>query len=164
VAVPKGRSEIERMVDIDGDPVIMGGAVYVVTYQGRVAVIDAQSGNLGWTRDLSSYAGLGVDFAQVYITDQDSNVWALTRDSGGSVWKQDKLLNRSLTAPTPINNYVAVGDFEGYVHLLSRYDGHIAGRIKIDSKGVSARPLVVGDVMYVYGNGGTLAAYTLDGG
>jgi outer membrane protein assembly factor BamB len=164
VAVPKGRSEIERMVDIDGDPVIMGGAVYVVTYQGRVAVIDAQSGNLGWTRDLSSYAGLGVDFAQVYITDQDSNVWALTRDSGGSVWKQDKLSNRSLTAPTPINNYVAVGDFEGYVHLLSRYDGHIAGRIKIDSKGVSARPLVVGDVMYVYGNGGTLAAYTLDGG
>ena len=164
VAVPKGRSEIERMVDIDGDPVIMGGAVYVVTYQGRVAVIDAQSGNLGWTRDLSSYAGLGVDFAQVYITDQDSNVWALTRDSGGSVWKQDKLSNRSLTAPTPINNYVDVGDFEGYVHLLSRYDGHIAGRIKIDSKGVSARPLVVGDVMYVYGNGGTLAAYTLDGG
>jgi outer membrane protein assembly factor BamB len=164
VAVPKGRSEIERMVDIDGDPVIMGGAVYVVTYQGRVAVIDAQSGNLGWTRDLSSYAGLGVDFAQVYITDQDSNVWALTRDSGGSVWKQDKLSNRSLTAPTPINNYVAVGDFEGYVHLLSRYDGHIAGRIKIDSKGVSARPLVVGDVMYVNGNGGTLAAYTLDGG
>lgn len=164
VAVPQGRSEIERMVDIDGDPVIMGSAVYVATYQGRVAVIDAQSGNLGWTRDMSSYAGLGVDFAQVYITDQDSNVWALTRDSGGSVWKQDQLLNRSLTSPTPFNDYVAVGDFEGYVHLLSRYDGHIAGRIKIDSKGVSARPLVIDDVMYVYGNGGTLAAYTLDGG
>ncbi len=164
VAVPKGRSEIERMVDIDGDPVIMGSAVYVVTYQGRVAVIDAQSGGLGWTRDMSSHAGLGVDFAQVYITDQDSNVWALTRESGGSVWKQDELSNRSLTSPAPFNNYVAVGDFEGYVHLLSRYDGHIAGRIRIDSKGVSARPLVVGDVMYVYGNGGTLAAYTLDGG
>jgi outer membrane protein assembly factor BamB len=163
VAVPKGRSEIERMVDIDGDPVIVGGAVYVATYQGRVAVIDAQNGNLGWTRDMSSHAGLGVDFAQVYITDQDSNVWALTRDSGGSVWKQDKLSNRSLTSPTPFNNYVAVGDFEGYVHLLSRYDGHIAGRVKVDSEGVSARPLVVDDIMYVYGNDGTLAAYTLDG-
>ncbi len=164
VAVPKGRSEIERMVDIDGDPVIMGGAVYVTTYQGRAAVIDAQSGNLGWTRDMSSHVGLGVDFAQVYITDQDSNVWALTRDSGSSVWKQDKLVNRSLTSPTPFSDYVAVGDFEGYVHLLSRYDGHIAGRVRTDSKGVSARPLVIDDVMYVYGNGGTLAAYKLDGG
>ena len=161
VAVPKGRSEIERMVDVDGDPVILGSAVYVATYQGRVAVIDAQSGNLGWTRDMSSHAGLGVDFSQVYITDQESNVWALTRDSGGSVWKQDKLLNRTLTAPTPYKNYVAVGDFEGYVHLLSRYDGTIAARVKIDSKGVSARPLVVDDIMYVYGNSGTLAAYSV---
>ena len=161
VAVPKGRSEIERMVDVDGDPIIQGSAVYVATYQGRVAVIDAQTGNLGWTRDMSSHAGLGVDFSQVYVTDQDSNVWALTRDSGGTVWKQDKLLNRSLTSPVPYKNYVAVGDFEGYVHLLSRYDGSTAGRVKIDSKGVSARPLVVDNIMYVYGNSGTLAAYTL---
>jgi outer membrane protein assembly factor BamB len=161
VAVPKGRSEIERMVDIDGDPVIMGSAVYVATYQGRVAVIDAQSGNLGWTRDISSHAGLGVDFAQVYVTDQDSNVWALTRDSGGTVWKQDKLLNRTLTSPVPFNNYIAVGDFEGYVHLLSRYDGHIAGRLRVDSSGVRTPPLVEEDIMYVYGNSGNLAAYRL---
>lgn len=163
VAVPQGRSEIERMVDIDGDPILVGSAVYVATYQGRVAVVDAQNGNLGWVRDMSSYAGLGVDFGQVYVTDKDSNVWALTRDSGGSVWKQEELLNRSLTAPVPFTDYVAVGDFEGYVHLLSRYDGHIAGRVKVDGRGISARPLVVDDVLYVYGNSGKLAAYTLAG-
>jgi outer membrane protein assembly factor BamB len=151
------------MVDIDGDPIIMGSAVYVASYQGRVAVVDAQSGSLGWTRDMSSHAGIGVDFAQVYVTDQDSSVWALTRESGGTVWKQDQLANRSLTPPAPFENYIAVGDFEGYVHLLSRYDGHLAGRVKVDGKGVSSRPLVVGDTLYVYGNGGTLAAYRLEG-
>jgi outer membrane protein assembly factor BamB len=164
VAVPQGRSEIERMVDIDGDPVIMGSAVYVTSYQGRVVVIDAQSGNLGWTRDMSSYAGLGVDFAQVYITDQNSNVWALTRDSGATVWKQDGLLNRAVTTPAPFNNYIVVGDYEGYVHLLSRYDGSIAGRVRVDSAGIRARPLVVDDTLYVYGNSGKLAAYALAGG
>jgi len=163
VGIPKGRSELDRMVDIDADPIIVGTAVYVASYQGRVAVIDIQNGNLGWTRDMSSFAGLGVDFAQVYVTDQDSNVWALTRDSGDVVWKQDKLFNRALTAPEPYNNYVAVGDFEGYLHLLSRYDGHIAARVRVDSDGISARPVAVGDVLYVYGNGGTIAAYTLGG-
>jgi outer membrane protein assembly factor BamB len=126
-----------------------------------VVVIDAQNGNLGWTRDMSSHTGVGVDFSQVYVTDHESNVWALTRDSGGTVWKQDKLLNRSLTSPVPYKNHVVVGDFEGYIHLLSRYDGNLAGRVRIDSAGVSAAPLVVDDVMYVYGNSGTLAAYTV---
>jgi outer membrane protein assembly factor BamB len=161
VAVPQGRSELERMVDVDDNPVIVGAAVYVGSYQGRVAVIDIQNGNLGWTRDLSSYAGLGVDFAQVYVTDADSDIWALTRSDGNSVWKQDKLHNRAVTAPEPFSNYVAVGDFEGYLHLLSRYDGHFVGRIKVDGKGISARPLAVNGVLYVYGNGGTIAAYTL---
>ena len=161
VAIPKGRSELERMVDVDADPVIVGTAVYIASFQGRVAVIDIQNGNLGWTRDMSSFAGLGVDFAQVYVTDEESNVWALTRDSGDSVWKQDKLHNRAVTAPEPYSNYVAVGDFEGYLHLLSRYDGHLAARVRVDKDGISARPISVNDVLYIYGNGGTIAAYAL---
>lgn len=161
VAVPKGRSEIERMIDIDGDPVILGSAVYVSSYQGRVAVIDAQNGNLGWTRDMSSYTGLGVDFSQVYVTDDQSHVWALARSTGASEWKVETLANRVLTAPEPFGDYVAVGDVEGYVHLLSRYDGHIAARVKVDSKGISSRLLARNDVLYVYGNSGKLAAYVL---
>jgi len=161
VAIPSGRSEIERMVDIDGDPVIVAGAIYVTTFQGRIAVINVKNGNSGWKRDMSSYAGLDVDFSQVYVTDDMSHVWALTRSSGSSVWKLDQLQHRSLTAPVSFDQYVAVGDFEGYVHLLSRQDGHIAGRVKVDSKGITARPRVLNDILYVYGDGGKLAAYVL---
>ena len=110
IAIPQGRSEIERLVDIDGDPIIIGGVVYVTTYQGHIAVIEAQTGNQGWQRDMSSHAGLGVDFSQVYVTDDESNVWALSRSTGASEWKQGELINRKLTAPEPFDDYVAVGD------------------------------------------------------
>jgi outer membrane protein assembly factor BamB len=164
IAIPMGRSEIDRLVDVDADPIIVGDTVYVVSYQGKIAIIDLRNGNVGWSRDMSSYAGLGVDFSQVYVTDVDSKVWALSRDNGVSVWKQEKLHNRALTAPEPFGSYVAVGDFEGYLHLLSTFDGRIAGRVRVDSKGIAARPVAVGDVLYVYGKGGTVAAYTLKTG
>lgn len=162
VAIPQGRSELERIVDIDGSPVIIGSTIYVATYQGRVATVDLRSGDLGWKRDISSYTGVGVDYSQVYVTDEDSHVWALSRDTGAAAWKQDKLANRKLTAPVPFSNYVAVGDFEGYVHLLSRYDGGLSARVKVDGKGIAAQPLVVDDVLYLYGNSGKLVAYTIE--
>ncbi len=163
IAIPQGRSEIDRLVDIDGDPIIVGGVVYVTTYQGRIAVIEAQTGNQGWQRDMSSHVGLGVDFSQVYVTDDESNVWALSRSTGASEWRQDELLNRKVTAPEPIGDYVAVGDLEGYVHLLSRYDGRIAARAKVDSKGIQEKPLASDDTLYVYGNSGKLSAFRLSG-
>jgi outer membrane protein assembly factor BamB len=162
VAIPQGRSELERIVDIDGDPVIAGNAVYVATYQGRVAMLDLGSGEVGWERDMSSSAGLGVDYSQVYVTDDKSQVWALSRNTGASAWKLDSLAWRGLTAPQPFSNYVAVADALGYVHLLSRYDGHIAGRIEADGAGIRARPLAVGDTLYVFGNSGKLLAYALE--
>ena len=161
VAIPKGRSELERMVDIDADPVIAGGAVYVATFQGRVAVLDIQNGNMGWKRDMSSHTGLGVDFSQVYVTDEQSHVWALSRSTGATEWKLDQLAYRGLTGPEPFDEYVAVGDAEGYLHLLSRYDGRIAARVLVDKAGIKARPLAWHDVLYVYGNSGDLAAYAL---
>jgi outer membrane protein assembly factor BamB len=161
IAVPQGRSELERIVDIDGSPLLVGGAIYVTTYQGRIARIDIKDGETVWERDMSSSAGLGVDFSQVYVTDDNSHVWALSRNTGASAWKQDALANRGLTAPEPFDDYVAVADAEGYVHLLSRYDGRIVGRVELDSKGISARPMVTDDMLYVYGNSGKLAAYAL---
>ncbi|MDH3978947.1 MAG: outer membrane protein assembly factor BamB [Gammaproteobacteria bacterium] len=161
IAIPQGRSELERIVDIDGSPVIAGDAAYVATYQGRIARIDIQDGNTSWERDMSSSAGLGVDYSQVYVTDDNSHVWALSRSNGASAWKLEALENRGLTAPAPFDDYVVVADTEGYVHLLSRYDGHIAGRIELDSKGINTPPLVVGDMLYVYGNSGKLAAFSI---
>lgn len=161
IAVPHGRSELERMVDIDSPPQVWGGTIYTVTYQGRVAAVEGNSGRILWARDMSSAVGLGVDFSNVYVTDDNSEVWALERDNSGSVWKQDKLKRRALTAPVAIGNYVAVADFEGYVHVLSRTNGEIVGRERTDSKGVLAPLVVDGDTLFVYGNSGTLSAYKI---
>lgn len=161
IAVPHGRSELERMVDIDSPPQVWGGTLYAVTYQGRVAAVEGNSGRILWARDMSSAVGLGVDFSNVYVTDDNSEVWALERDNSGSVWKQDKLKRRALTAPVAIGNYVAVADFEGYVHVLSRTNGEIVGRERADSKGVFAPLVVDGDTLFVYGNSGTLSAYKI---
>lgn len=165
VAVPRGRSELARIVDIDSDPVIVGQGVFVTTYQGRIAVLNIQNGDLGWQREMSSHAGLRVDYSQVYVTDDESHIWALARDTGVVTWKQDGLHGRALTAPEPFaDEYVVVGDFEGYLHLLSRDTGEIVARIQVDSKGIKARPMMIGDLLFVYGNSGTLAAYSLSGG
>jgi outer membrane protein assembly factor BamB len=155
VAEPRGRSELERMVDLDADPVIAGNKVYAVSYQGQVAAVDIPSGQVDWRRDMSAYAGLGVDFSQVYVTDDKSQVWALSRRDGDSLWKQDALRLRDLSAPVPFRDLVAVGDFEGYVHLLARFDGDLLSRVRTDRRGI-ADLQVVGDRLYVLGKGGLL--------
>lgn len=159
VAIPQGRSELERMVDIDAQPQVWGRTIYTVSYQGRAVALDGESGRVLWSRDMSSVAGMGVDISNAYVTDDVSHVWALDRENGTSQWKQDKLANRSLTAPVSIGDYVAVADFEGYVHLLARSDGELVGRTRADSKGVLAPLVVDGDTLYVYGNGASLTAY-----
>lgn len=161
VAVAHGRSELERMVDIDAPPQVYGGTIYAVTYQGRVAAVEGNSGRILWARDMSSAAGLGVDFRQVYVTDAVSHVWALERDNGASSWKQDKLTNRTLTAPVAFGDYVVAADFEGYIHLMARFDGALVGRERADSKGVLATPVVEGETLFIYGNSGSLKAYKI---
>ena len=89
-------------------------------------------------------------------------VWALDRDSGASLWKQGALRRRALTGPTVAGGYVAAGDFDGYVHLLSRLDGSIAGREKVDSEGILAAPVALGDQLLVLGAGGKLVLYRLE--
>jgi len=159
IAVPRGRSELDRMVDIDSSPSIWGDQLYTVTYQGNVAAVDGANGQIAWSRGMSSPVGLDVDFRQVYVTDEDSNLWALDRRSGASMWKQTGLHNRALTRPAALSNYVAAADFEGWLHVFSRIDGEELGRVRIDSSGVLASPVVADDTLYVYTNGGTLAAY-----
>ncbi|WP_198265309.1 outer membrane protein assembly factor BamB [sulfur-oxidizing endosymbiont of Gigantopelta aegis] len=161
-AVPRGRSDLERLVDIDGSMVLVGRVLYVATYQGRVVAIDALEGEILWAKEMSSYAGISADERHIYVTDSDSNLWAVDRVSGDMLWKQDKLAYRQLTAPASVGDYILVGDFEGYVHILSRLDGEIVGREKINSNGFHVQPQVSGDTVYIYGNGGTLAALRLN--
>lgn len=158
IAAPRGRSELERLVDIDADPVIEDRTVYVVTFQGRVAALDLFSGNAVWRRDMSSFAGLGVDGDHLYVTDAESFVWALDRKNSASLWRQDKLKMRSLTSPLGFDRFVVVADFEGYVHWLSEEDGRMLARARVDSAGVIAPPVAHNGMVFIYGKGGTLTA------
>ena len=131
LAIPKGRSEIQRLIDIDGDAELYGRVLYASSFQGRVAAIDVERGQFLWARDFSTHTGVVLDDKTLFSSDDNGHVWALDRLNGATIWKQEKLEYRNLTRPTIVGDYIAVGDFEGYVHLLSRYDGHFVARYQL---------------------------------
>ena len=163
VTAPSGRSELERMVDIDADPVLYDGVLYVGTYQGDLAAVGEATGGVLWRRDLSCYAGLSVDWRSVYVTDSNDVVWAIDPRNGAAVWKQDRMQRRRLSAPAVVDDYLVVGDYEGYVHWLSKDDGEFVARTRVGSAPISTKPRVVDEVVYVYGDAGNLAALTVGG-
>ncbi|HEX4943572.1 MAG TPA: outer membrane protein assembly factor BamB [Usitatibacteraceae bacterium] len=138
VSLPRGSTELERVADVSGLPVIDAGRICAAAFQGKVACFDIQGGNTLWTRDLSSAVGLAIDDKSVYVVDDQDNVHALARDSGASRWKQDKLLRRRLTAPVVVDGKVVVGDSLGYLHVLAKDDGAFIGRIALDGGAVNA--------------------------
>ncbi len=161
-SVARGRSDIERMVDIDGDPILVGRSLFVVTINGRVVSIDALTGKLNWARDISSFVGIGFDKRNIYITDSDNNIWAFGQENGDSLWKQDKLKYRHLTAPMVYDDYLLVADFEGYVHVLSTTDGELIGRKQFDKEGYLLSPIRHKDEIYIYGNSGNITSIKLN--
>jgi outer membrane protein assembly factor BamB len=161
VAISQGRSEIERIVDVDGTMVLAGSELYAASYQGRVVAINAASGRKLWQQDVSSFSGVSQGFGNLYVADEDGTLTAYLRNGQGVRWTQTALGYRELSRPTPVSSYVAVGDFEGYVHLLSQVDGQFAGRVKVDGDGVRADMLSDGNILYVFGNSGKLAVYEI---
>lgn len=143
VALPRGTTELERVTDITSYPVIDGAQVCAVAYQGRAACFDLIRGETQWARDVSSLAGMAIDARGAFVTDDRSAVLALDRNTGASLWKQDKLNGRWATAPLPIGRYVVVGDSEGYVHVLSREDGSFAARIATDGSAILVPPVAL---------------------
>jgi len=143
VALPRGTTELERVADITSPPVLDGQRVCAAAYQGRTACFDATRGTLLWARDLSSAAGLAMDERNVYVTDDKNAVTALDKGSGSSLWRQDKLAGRGVSGPLAIGRYVVVGDFQGYVHVLSRDDGAFVARIATDGSRIGAQPIAL---------------------
>jgi outer membrane protein assembly factor BamB len=161
VAISQGRSEIERIVDIDGTMVLQGNELYAASYQGRMVAIDTNSGRKLWQRDVSSYTGVSQGFGNIYVADENGTVSAYLRTGQGLRWEQGVLAYRGLSRPTVVSSYVALADFEGYVHLLSQVDGEIVGRVKADGDGARADMLSVENILYVYGDSGKLMAYEI---
>jgi outer membrane protein assembly factor BamB len=162
ISSARGRSELERMVDIDASPVISGGIVYVVTFQGQLAALTRDTGRILWNRDTSSYSGFSIDGDYLYITDDHSVIWAFDRFNGGSIWKMEGLLNRDVTAPSPVGSYLVVGDFNGYLHWLDKTTGTFVARQKISSDRIIAPPVTAGNVVYAFASDGELAALTFE--
>ncbi len=161
VALPNGRSEVERLVDVDVDPITAGGVVYVASYHGGVSAISELDGDVLWRNEaVSSYTGLSNDWRYLYLSDSESNIWQLDQRSGSSLWKQKELHQRRTSAPAVYDNTVVVGDFEGYVHWLSKSDGRQLARIQVADSPITARPVQVDSTIYVYAQDGTLAALT----
>lgn len=157
VATPAGRTELERLADIDADPVVADGVVYATAFQGRVAAFDLHTGRLLWQRDMSSRTGVGAGRRLLYVTDDESHVWALDRNTGASLWRQGRLERRRVTRPVEFAEYVVVADFEGHVHWLSIEDGSFAARVRAGG-GVAAFPVATEAAVYVFDTSGDLTA------
>jgi outer membrane protein assembly factor BamB len=132
IAVPQGRTEVERIIDIDAEPVVVKDVIYVTSYQGRLAAVQIDSGRIHWARDMSSYSGMDVGAYRLFLTDSEGYIWAVNRFNGATIWRQDKLLRRSLSRPVLQKDYLVVADYNGYVHWLSREDGHLVARKRVN--------------------------------
>ncbi len=161
ISLPQGRSELQRMVDISADPIIQDNTAYVITYQGKMAAVDIQNGNLLWDRDVSSYQNMAIAGDLLYVTDNTHCLWAINRQTGVTHWRQNALQERYITGPSVVSGMVAVADRGGYVHFLSREKGHIVNRIQLSGK-IYQGPITVGNELIVNAHNGKVAAVTLE--
>lgn len=161
IATPSGRSELERLVDIDGHSVIEDQTLYIASYQGKLISLDVRRGQLNWGRSFSSYSGVELSASTLYSADEQDHVWAFDASNGATLWKQDKLQARQITRPVAMDNSVLVADFEGYLHWLSPFDGRFLARVQADDAGVIVPPQVHNNIAYVLSRDGELAAYRI---
>lgn len=161
IAISKGRSDLQRMVDISADLVVKDNVVYAVSYQGNLVAVEVDTGTLRWEREFSSYSGLAVSNQAVFVTDAEGVIWAFNRKTGDLLWKAPQLYGRRLSAPALIRAELVVGDDEGTLHWIEQNNGVFSGRTVVDSKGIAATPLVENNIVYVLGQSGKVAALTL---
>ena len=158
VAVPKGATELERVADVIGDPAVEGREVCAAAYRTRVACFDVQSGRQVWAREVVALTAVSVDARYAFVSDERGAVHALDRSNGQTVWKQEALAYRGLTMPLARGEAVAVGDFEGYVHILARESGRFLARIGTDGAALRAAPVpLIGSVLVQTEGGGLYA-------
>lgn len=178
VATASGRSELERMVDVDAPPVVADGTVYAAAYQGRTIAVDLASGDTRWNRDIPAHAGIAIDDGTLYVVDSEDRLWALDAASGDTLWRLDDLAYRRLSAPAVLDDWLLVADYRGYLHILDREEGHLVGRHDLHAeppapaepdglsqkpvRSVLAAPVVVDDAVYLLDRAGRLQRLSLE--
>ncbi len=159
VGMPEGRSELERMADIDGAPVLEGTTLYATSYKNETVALEGPSGRPLWTRDNGGAGGLAVTSSAVLISDPAGTVWALDKYSGSALWSNTTLARRSLTAPTIHGDYAVVADYDGYLHWLKTDNGEVAARARVGGKTVRGKPVVADGILLVQDVEGGLTAF-----
>jgi outer membrane protein assembly factor BamB len=159
VTPPHGRTELERLADIDAPVGVSGQDVYAIGFQGRVAMLAIDTGQVWWSHEASSYRGLTLDDTALYLSTADGEVVALKARTGTEIWRQNALLHRGLSAVALMDDSIVTADFQGYVHWLDKASGALAARVQNGKVRVSTPPVVVGNTVVVINDRGQIAAY-----
>ncbi len=159
---PTGRSDLERLADVDGQLAVVGQDIYAAGYQGTLASVAAESGQILWQHEISTYVGVAADWNNLYTTDENGEVIALTRRTGSETWRQAALLRRWPTLPIPFHTTVVTGDFQGYLHFFSNVDGEPVARERLGKKAISSAPFVAANRLFVQSDSGSLYAFVVD--
>ncbi len=160
VGLSTGKNELERMVDIDAQPLVIDKTIYVTTFQANVSALALETGKILWQREISSHSELSADEKNIFLTDENGIVWALNRFTGSSIWKQEKLVYRKITGPANYNNKVIVGDFDGYMHWLDKETGDFSARTRMSDEAILTQPISTNEMVFIYSSSGELSAYT----
>ena len=161
LGLPRGSTELERLIDIDGNIALNETNLFAVGYNSRLAKIDALSGSIIWGKTVSSNTGVGLGLSEVFVATADDHLIAFNQESGAQVWKSEEYQYRELTTPTPIGKALVVGDFEGFVHFISPIDGKTLARTKISKAAIKQAPVYANDMVYVIADNGQLMAYKI---
>jgi len=161
IMLPEGRSELDRIVDVDATPLVVGSAVFGQAYQGRLLQLGARDGRPRWEVELSSYLDLAAGYGQVYSIGEKGTVTAVDQDRGEITWQHELLARRGLTAPLAFSNYLVVGDAEGFLHVMAQRDGRMMGRTRVSRKGLRTSFTLADGTFYVLDNAGGLSAYKI---
>ncbi len=159
IAPPSGKSELERLADIDAAITAVGQDVYAAAYNGRVASLAVESGQVLWSQEVASYEAPAADWTALYVTSRSGSVVALSRASGAILWSQEALHMRGVTAPAASNSSVVVGDYQGYIHWLNAVTGDFEARAQVDKAAIVGRPVAAGELVLFQTESGRLAAY-----
>src|ERR1700730_11923080 len=159
LASPHGRTELDRLIDIDSAVRVVGDNVFAAGFQGRTAMLAIDSGQIWWAHDMSSYRGLAADGENLFVTQSDGAVVALHDRDGSELWRNEDIKRRGLSAPVETSTAVAVADYQGYVHWLDKKTGYLVARLRVSKFRVSNPPVAVGDTVVVMDDDGKMAAF-----
>jgi len=159
VTPPHGRTELERLADIDSSPLVAEQNVYAVGFQGRVAMLALDTGQIWWSHELSSYRGMSLDEDTLYVSTAEGEVVALRARTGAEIWRQTALLHRGLSAPATLDDAVMVADYQGYLHFLDKASGAIIARVSTHNARISTAPVAIGDMVVVDNDRGQIGVF-----